>query len=54
MPPRFYTSKEIQRGISKWKKTSSEPPNKFITPTVINGKVYVSLVTGIGVFGLNQ
>jgi hypothetical protein len=26
--------------------------NKFITPTVINGKVYVGTTTGVGVFGL--
>jgi hypothetical protein len=26
--------------------------NKFITPLIINGKVYVSTTTGIGVFGL--
>jgi hypothetical protein len=26
--------------------------NKFITPTVINGKVYVGTATGVGVFGL--
>jgi len=26
--------------------------NKFITPTVINGKVYVGTMTGVGVFGL--
>jgi hypothetical protein len=28
--------------------------NKFITPTVINGKVYVGSLTGVGVFGLKQ
>ena len=28
--------------------------NKFITPTVINGKVYVGTTTGVGVFGLAQ
>jgi len=28
--------------------------NKFITPTVINGKVYVGTKTGIGVFGLGK
>lgn len=28
--------------------------NKFITPTVINGKVYVGTKTGVGVFGLAQ
>ena len=28
--------------------------NKFITPTVINGKVYVGTTTGVGVFGLMQ
>lgn len=28
--------------------------NKFITPAVINGKVYVGTTTGIGVFGLAQ
>jgi len=28
--------------------------NKFITPTVINGKVYVATTTGVGVFGLAQ
>jgi hypothetical protein len=27
--------------------------NKFITPTVINGKVYVGTATGVGVFGLS-
>jgi outer membrane protein assembly factor BamB len=26
--------------------------NKFITPTIINGKVYVGTTTGVGVFGL--
>jgi len=26
--------------------------NKFITPTVINGKVYVGTTSGVGVFGL--
>jgi hypothetical protein len=26
--------------------------NKFITPTVVNGKVYVGTTTGVGVFGL--
>lgn len=26
--------------------------NKFITPTVINGKVYVGTTTGVGLFGL--
>ena len=28
--------------------------NKFITPTVINGKVYVGTTNGVGVFGLLQ
>jgi len=28
--------------------------NKFITPTVINGKVYVGTINGVGVFGLLQ
>ena len=28
--------------------------NKFITPMVINGKVYVGTTTGVGVFGLAQ
>jgi len=28
--------------------------NKFITPTVVNGKVYVGTTTGVGVFGLKQ
>jgi len=28
--------------------------NKFITPAVINGKVYVGTTTGVGVFGLAQ
>ncbi len=28
--------------------------NKFITPTVINGKVYVGTTSGVGVFGLVQ
>jgi hypothetical protein len=28
--------------------------NKFIVPTVINGKVYVGTTTGVGVFGLAQ
>ncbi|MGO9087796.1 MAG: pyrrolo-quinoline quinone [Terriglobales bacterium] len=28
--------------------------NKFITPMVINGKVYVGTKTGVGVFGLGQ
>jgi len=28
--------------------------NKFITPTVINGKVYVGTRAGVGVFGLGQ
>jgi hypothetical protein len=26
--------------------------NKFITPLIINGKVYVGTTTGVGVFGL--
>jgi hypothetical protein len=26
--------------------------NKFITPTIANGKVYVGTTTGVGVFGL--
>lgn len=26
--------------------------NKFITPTIVNGKVYVGTTTGVGVFGL--
>jgi hypothetical protein len=26
--------------------------NKFITPVIINGKVYVGTTTGVGVFGL--
>ena len=26
--------------------------NKFIVPTVVNGKVYVGTTTGVGVFGL--
>ena len=26
--------------------------NKFITPMIINGKVYVGTTTGVGVFGL--
>jgi hypothetical protein len=26
--------------------------NKFITPTVVNGKVYVGTTNGVGVFGL--
>jgi hypothetical protein len=26
--------------------------NKFVTPTIINGKVYVGTMTGVGVFGL--
>ena len=26
--------------------------NKFITPTIINGKVYVGTTNGVGVFGL--
>jgi len=26
--------------------------NKFITPLIVNGKVYVATTTGIGVFGL--
>ena len=28
--------------------------NKFITPTIANGKVYVGTTTGVGVFGLRQ
>ena len=28
--------------------------NKFITPTVINGKVYVGTTSGVGVFGLGK
>lgn len=28
--------------------------NKFITPTVVNGKVYVGSLSGVGVFGLKQ
>jgi len=28
--------------------------NKFITPTIANGKVYVGTTTGVGVFGLVQ
>jgi len=28
--------------------------NKFITPTVVNGKVYVGTANGVGVFGLLQ
>lgn len=28
--------------------------NKFITPTVVNGKVYVATTNGVGVFGLLQ
>lgn len=30
------------------------PGNKFITPMVINGKVYVGTKTGVGVFGLGH
>jgi len=26
--------------------------NKFITPLIVNGKVYVGTTTGVGVFGL--
>ena len=26
--------------------------NKFIVPTVVNGKVYVGTINGVGVFGL--
>ena len=26
--------------------------NKFITPMIVNGKVYVGTTTGVGVFGL--
>jgi hypothetical protein len=26
--------------------------NKFITPTIANGKVYVGTTSGVGVFGL--
>ena len=28
------------------------PGNKFITPMIANGKVYVGTATGVGVFGL--
>jgi len=28
--------------------------NKFITPTIINGKVYVGTTNGVGVFGLTH
>ncbi|HEV2447308.1 MAG TPA: hypothetical protein VGS58_15355, partial [Candidatus Sulfopaludibacter sp.] len=28
------------------------PGNKFITPTVVNGKVYIGTTDGIAVFGL--
>ncbi len=28
--------------------------NKFVTPTVVNGKVYVPTTTGVGVFGLTH
>jgi hypothetical protein len=28
--------------------------NKFITPMIVNGKVYVGTTTGVGVFGLVQ
>ncbi len=28
--------------------------NKYITPTVVNGKVYVGTTNGVGVFGASE
>jgi hypothetical protein len=43
----LYSSTQAPRGRDNF-----GAGNKFITPTIANGKVYVGTQTGVGVFGL--
>ncbi len=42
-------SSEVMRGKAK---LGQPPGNKYITPMIVNGKVYVGTTNGVGVFGL--
>jgi len=45
----FYNSGQAANG-----RDSFGTGNKFITPMIVNGKVYVGTQTGVAVFGLLQ